>query len=84
MMHRPSPRMEGVDVKLASKCRRPDGSVWLNQYRVCEKLASSERYTPLLYCRLPQRGSDVRYSETHNLKLPRQPLRGSRDIFSCR
>ncbi|CDJ40569.1 protein kinase, PfPK7 homolog, putative [Eimeria tenella] len=42
MMHRPSPRMEGVDVKLASKCRRPDGSVWLNQYRVCEKLASTE------------------------------------------
>lgn len=41
-MHRPSPRLEGVEVILASKRRLPDGSVWLNQYRVCEKLASSE------------------------------------------
>ncbi|XP_026191949.1 calcium/calmodulin-dependent protein kinase kinase 1 [Cyclospora cayetanensis] len=41
-MHRPSPRIEGVDVELASKRRLLDGSVWLNQYRVCEKLASTE------------------------------------------
>ncbi|CDJ48548.1 protein kinase, PfPK7 homolog, putative [Eimeria brunetti] len=41
-MRRPSPRMEGVDVRVVSKRRLPDGSAWLNQYRVCEKLASTE------------------------------------------
>lgn len=41
-MHRPSTRLEGVEVQLASKRQLPDGSVWLNHYRVCEKLASTE------------------------------------------
>lgn len=41
-MRRPSPRMEGVGFRVVSKRRLPDGSAWLNQYRVCEKLASSE------------------------------------------
>ncbi|CDJ36093.1 protein kinase, PfPK7 homolog, putative [Eimeria mitis] len=41
-MRRPSPRMEGVDFRVASKRRLPDGSAWLNQYRVCEKLANTE------------------------------------------
>lgn len=35
-MHRPSPRLEGVEVELASKRRLPDGTVWLNQYRFSE------------------------------------------------
>lgn len=41
-MLRPSPRLEGVDVEPATKRRLPDGTVWLNQYRVCEKLATTE------------------------------------------
>lgn len=46
-MQRPSPRLEGVPTQLATKRRMPDGSVWLNQYRVCEKLASSEASQPV-------------------------------------
>ncbi|KAL8427596.1 hypothetical protein Efla_005771 [Eimeria flavescens] len=42
MLNRPSPRLEGVEVQVASKRRLSDGTVWLNQFRVCEKLASTE------------------------------------------
>ncbi|KAL8449032.1 hypothetical protein Emed_003384 [Eimeria media] len=41
-MLRPSARLEGVEVQKASKRRLPDGTVWLNQFRVCEKLATTE------------------------------------------
>ncbi|KAL8435793.1 hypothetical protein ACSSS7_002170 [Eimeria intestinalis] len=41
-MLRSSARLEGVEVQRASKRRLPDGTVWLNQFRVCEKLATTE------------------------------------------
>ncbi|KAL8275972.1 hypothetical protein Esti_000088 [Eimeria stiedai] len=41
-MLRSSARLEGVEVLRASKRRLPDGVAWLNQFVVCEKLATTE------------------------------------------